>query len=94
MTKITLQEAFDIISNCAALIIDNVVTYPSMSDLQDDPENEWLCLTWTDGDDRDFITTFDEGENKEVKISGPYMYLVDTEGDEIELTILTHKILD
>jgi hypothetical protein len=94
MTRITLHEAADIISTCAALIIDNVVTYPSMSNLEDKPDNEWLCLSWTDGDDRDFIVKFNEGENDEVMISGPYMYLIDNEGDEVQLTILGVKILD
>ncbi len=98
MKKITLKEAYQILEDANAIIIDNdVVLYPSLSDLEDDDTNEFLFLRWDDGG-LEYTLKFLEGDNQEVNVVGSSMFLYDTESegedDHIQITILTAKQLE
>lgn len=88
MKKITLKEAYAILENASAVIVDTgFVTYPSLYELTDSDENEFLFLKWDD-EGLEFSVKFEEQSNQEVAISGYSMFLVDSDGDEMQLTIL------
>jgi hypothetical protein len=98
MKTITLKEAYQILEDANAVIIDNdVVLYPSLWELRDDETNEFLYFRWDDGG-LEYTLTFKEGDNQEVKVVGSSMFLHDTdsegEDDHIQITILTTKELE
>jgi hypothetical protein len=98
MKTITLKEAYQILEDANAVIIDNdVVLYPSLQELEDDDTNEFLFFRWDDGG-LDYTLSFKEGDNQEVKVVGSSMFLydIDSDGDEdhIQITILTTKRLE
>jgi hypothetical protein len=94
MKKITLKEAYSILEDASAVIInDNVVLYPSLWELTEDDENEFLFLDWDDGK-----LKFNEGDNQEVEVVGSSMFLYDTDAngneDHTQITILITKELE
>ena len=93
MKTITLQEAYQILEDCSAIILDNVVTYPCLSDLENSDENQFLYISWED-EGLEYNTKFEEGQNREVKIFGSSMFLIDHEGDECQITILNQQNLE
>jgi hypothetical protein len=98
MKKITLKEAYRMLEDASAVIIDNdVVLYPSLQELEEDDTNEFLFFRWDDGG-LEYTLTFEEGDNQEVKIVGSSMFLYDTdangEEDHTQITILTTKELE
>jgi hypothetical protein len=98
MKTITLKEAFRILEDASAVIInDDVVLYPSLQELEEDDTNEFLYFRWDDGG-LEYTLTFNEGDNQEVKIVGSSMFLYDTdadgEEDHTQITILITKELE
>jgi hypothetical protein len=98
MKTITLKEAYQILEDASAVIInDSTLVYPALSDLEDSEENEFMYFTWDD-EGLEYALYFNEGDNQEVKISGSSMFLYDTdadgEEDHTQLTILTTKELE
>lgn len=94
MKNITLSEALKILQDCSAIIFDdNALIYPSLSDLENDADNEFMYISWEE-DSMEYSTKFAEGQNQIVKISNSAMFLVDTEGEECKITILEEKGLE
>jgi hypothetical protein len=98
MKTITLKEAYRILEDASAVIIDDdVVLYPSLWELTDDETNKFLYFNWDDGG-HEYNLTFKEGDNQEVKVVGSSMFLYDThanrEEDHTQITILTTKELE
>jgi len=98
MKTITLKEAYQILEDASAVIIDDsVLVYPALSDLEDDDTNEFLYIQWDD-EGEGYNLKFMEGDNQEVKIVGSSMFLYDTdaEGEEYhtQITILTTKNIE
>lgn len=97
MKTITLKEAFEILENCSAVVTEeHTVIYPGLADLTGEDENEWLNISWTE-DGQDFVMIFNEQDNREVKVQGSSLFLVDNEcadGEEIQLTILCPQNLE
>jgi hypothetical protein len=98
MKTITLKEAYQILEDANAVIIDNdVVLYPSLSELEDDETNEFLYFQWED-EGQGYNLKFNEGDNQEVKVVGSSMFLYDTdsEGEDYhtQITILIPKELE
>lgn len=99
MKKITLKEAYEILEDASGVIInDSTLIYPSLSDLEDKDENEFLYLQWEADGGRIYTLKFNEGDNQEVEIVGSSMFLYDTdangEEDHTQITILTTKELE
>ena len=94
MKTITLKEAFQILEDASAIIVDDsILVYPSLSELEDDELNEFMYLSWDD-EGLEYNVKFNEGENQEVKVSGSSIFLIDTDGEENQITILTTKELE
>lgn len=98
MKTITLKEAYNILEQSSAVIINEyALVYPAFWELNGDVENEFLYLSWEeDGDD--YCLKFCEGDNPSVKIEGCRLFLFDTDANDdddlTELTILTPKQLE
>lgn len=87
MKTITLQEAFSLIQEATAVIVDdNALVYPSQYELTGEDDNEWLYLSWEE-EFVDFALTFIE-EEAEIKFDGSSIYMEDSDGDECKLTLL------
>jgi len=98
MKTITLKEAYQILEDSSAFIInDHVLVYAGFDDLTGSDENEFLYFSW-DEEGLEYSLKFCEGDNQEVKISGSSMFLYDTdadgEEDHTQITILTTKNLE
>ena len=98
MKTITLKEAYNILQDASAIIIDdNVLAYSPLSELKEDDTNEFLYLGWED-EGLGYTLKFCEGDNQEVRIVGSSMFLYDTDanGDEdtTQITILITKELE
>lgn len=94
MKTITLTEAHHILENCSAVMIEsNIVIYPGIADLTGEDENEFLYLSWED-EGLEYYVKFTEEPNKEVKIIGNSIFLIDHEGEEAEITPLFSKNLE
>jgi hypothetical protein len=96
--KIPLQKAFEILQDASAVIInDQIVVYPSLSELEDDELNEFLSFSWNEGG-LEYILKFNEGDNQEVSVIGSSMFLYDTdtmdEDDHTQITILVPQNLE
>jgi hypothetical protein len=99
MKTITLKEAYQILEDASAVIIDDsVLVYPALDMIEGSDENEFLYLSWDDEDGQEYSLKFCEGENQEVKVIGSSMFLYDTdadgEEDHTQITILTTKELE
>jgi hypothetical protein len=95
MKKITLKEAYQILEDASAVIInDGILTYPSLWELKDDDTNGFLYIEWDDEGEGCHIK-FNEGDNQEVEVVGSSMFLY-ANGDEdpAQITILTTKELE
>jgi hypothetical protein len=98
MKTITLDEAYHILENSAAVIIDEwTVVFPSLAQLTDDDDNEFLYLSWTD-DGPEYNLKFTQGDNPSVRVEGSSMFLYDTdsagEHDHTQITVLVPQKLD
>jgi hypothetical protein len=98
MKTVTLKEAFRILEDASAVIInDEVVLFPSLSELTEDHTNEFLFFRW-DWDGNEYSLKFCEGDNQKVNLVGSSMFLFDTdadgEEDHTQITILITKELE
>jgi hypothetical protein len=90
MKTIGLKEAHKRLIDCSAVIVDNnALVYPSLEDIENDPENQFLYISWED-EGQVFSVKCMEQNNQTVKVSddGSLMLLEDIEGDRIQLTLL------
>jgi hypothetical protein len=95
MKKITLKEAYNILQDASAIILDDsVLVYPALSDLEDDDTNEFLYIQWDD-EGEGYNLKFCEGDNQEVEVAGSSLFFYAV-GDiyRTEVTILTKKELE
>lgn len=95
MKTISLKEAYDILENSSAVVIDdNALMYAGLHDLEDDDSNVFLTLSYTDDEGLIFEYNFAEGDNQEIKVLGSSMFLEDIDGEECQLTILCPQNLE
>jgi len=87
MKTIKLEQAFEILEDCSAIIHD-------IADLSGDDDNEFLYISWENDEHLNYAIRFTEGPNRSIKVSGSSMFLVDHEGDETRITILEPKELE
>ena len=95
MKIITLKEAYNILQDASAVIIDdNVLVYPALDMIEGSDENEFLYLSWDD-EGLGYEVKFCEGDNQEVEVAGSSLFLYAV-GDiyRTEVKILTTKELE
>ena len=90
MTKITLAAALEILKGCSAVVVDDdVLVYPSCSDLDD------TCPFLTLSDEgTEMLHVFSPEKNAEPEIVGSSLFLVDDDGVIVQLTILEPRDLE
>lgn len=90
MKTIPLEDAHTILQNGSVVIIDDSDSplLPCMAELDGCDENQFLYLGWENEDGLSYDVKFAEGENRQVKVSGSSMFLIDTEGEEMQIYIL------
>jgi hypothetical protein len=94
MKEITLKEAYEILENASAIIIDdNVLVYPGLNEITGDLKNEFLYISWEE-DGEEFEVNFLEGQNQTCEVVGSSLFLKDSDGEDTQLTILTTKELE
>lgn len=87
MKIITFKDAVHALNECSAVIWnDNFLCYPELID--DEEEENFLHLFTSDEEGQDYEAFFPTKDNQEVKVDGSSMFLIDNEGDEVQLTLL------
>lgn len=93
MKVLTLNEAHSFLKKASAVCVNqDILVCPIVDELQGDTENNFMHLEW--GDDINGYTTlsFNEGDNKEVAVSGTTMFLYHSEAeneyDNVQISIL------
>jgi len=100
MKSIPLEEAFKILQDASAIIVDDgALVYPALSTLDFSDDNEFMFITYDDDEGLTYELSFYEGDNQEVSISGSSMFLYDRDSngvseDHTQITILTEKELE
>ena len=94
--SISLSAAFQILREAEAVLVDlggNCVTFPGIGDALDGaPEAEFLNLH-SESEGEEFDVAFREGDNSTVAIDGNDLLLVDTEGNQVNVTPLFSRNL-
>lgn len=90
MKTISLNEAYQLLEKAIGVILDKngKIVYPSLSQLTDDDEHEFLYLSWDDRMGYEYDVRFKQGNNSQVNLSEYSMFLTDIDGQQIELSIL------
>ena len=86
--KITLEQAYYLLDQASAVIMDDhVVTFANTSELTGEADNEFLYVGWED-DGLDFSVTAREGENQSVEANGPRLTFTNSDGELFDVTLL------
>jgi hypothetical protein len=96
MKTITLTQAYNLLQNASAILIDDVSDpiIHCMAELDGSEENQFLYISWDDAEGLMYDVKFAEGENQNVTISETSMFLTDIEGEEVQITLLIPQILE
>ena len=90
MKYISLVDAHNALQNCNAVIWnDSMLCFPAVFDLPENGNEEFLSLRTDDDDGQTFETSFIQNENEIVRIDGSTMYLIDSNGDVVNIVLLT-----
>jgi hypothetical protein len=87
MKSLNLTNAFEILTQVDAIVLEGRVLAPTLFDLEYEPENEFMRLLWSENG-LDFEVAFNEGDNNELTIDGSLLTLVNSEGEEETVTLL------
>lgn len=91
MKEIDLYQAYDLIQQSAAIVLEGRLIEPTLMGVQDDDSNEFMYLSWEEEWDDEELTveiSFFEGDNQVALVEGSNLTLINSEGDEEELTLL------
>jgi hypothetical protein len=92
MKTITLEEAYKILQNCSAIIVDDyALVYPSLYELEYDDE-PFLYLN-VEIEKQEFDYNFTASKNRQVDVMGSSIFLIDDNDEDVQLTILIPQIL-
>lgn len=91
MKEINLHQAYDLLQQSIAVVLEGRIVEPTLMGVQDDDSNEFMYLSWEEEfDNEDLIVelSFYEGDNQVALIDGSVLTLVNTDGDEEELVLV------
>lgn len=90
-SSMELDDALEEIQSCAALILDgDILMYPKIFRETREDGEKLFFMEWMDAD-KSYEICFLESENEMVSFSGSNMYLIDDDGEQVEIKILTEK---
>ena len=85
---ISLAAAHKVLIDCAGVIWDDFILYPSVDDLSPDGNDEFMRLRAVNDEGEIFEASFVQNENERIYVDGSSMFLTDSEGEEVHLSIL------
>jgi hypothetical protein len=91
MKELDLIDAFNYLRLCEGVILEGRLIEISLIGIENESDNEFAYLFWSEdvrGEFVDFEVVFKEGDNEFVVIDGPYMTLINSDGEEEELLLL------
>ena len=91
MKSIPLYTAYCLLQESRAVDLEGRLLEPHILNYDDQSDNEFLILQWQEQVDEETLmveVVFEEGDNQMVEVDGRKLYLVNTEGDQEELTLL------
>ena len=97
MKEITLYEAYTILQQCPAVLVEGRLIEPTLLGYEDSSDNEFMCLSWEEEyEDEDYLVevVFLEGDNERVELDGCTMCLIGTDGEQEELTLLKEHYVE
>jgi len=97
MKHIPLTEAYQLLEEASAILIEDQVLFPQLSPLQGKEFHTFLFLDWVDEKKLCYEVEFAEGENQRVAVSGTSLFLKPTDaedGEDLQITILQEKELE
>ena len=89
--EINLQQAYDLLQQSAAVVLDGRLIEPILLGVEKDESNEFMYIDWEEEYEDETLTvdiSFIEGDNQIVLVDGSKMILINSEGTEEELTLL------
>ena len=89
--EINLHQAYDLIQQSAAVLLEGRLVEPTLMGVEDDDSNEFMYLTWEEEYEDDNLTveiSFIEGDNQVALVDGCNLTLIGSDGEEEELTLL------
>jgi hypothetical protein len=97
MKSIPLYNAYSLLRECRAVVIDGKCVEPYNISYSEDPENEFLILQWEEELDDEMLSvevSFREGDNQMVEVDKKVMLLVGQDGETEELILLKEMVLE
>ena len=94
---ISLQDAIYILRQCNGVLIEGRYVEPHLYEVEDENSNEFLSLQWSEeyeDEILDVVVVFNEGDNMRVQLEGSTLILVNSDGEEEELTLLREWVPD
>lgn len=88
MKLVNITNAFELIASSSAILLEGRALIPELTDLEYEPENEFLKLQWHEYG-LDFEVIFTEGDNQEIQVEGSSLTLINNEGEEETIELLT-----
>ena len=89
--EINLYQAYDLLQQSTAVVLEGRIVEPTLMGIQDDDSNEFMYLSWEEEfDNEDLIVelSFYEGDNQIALIDGSILTLINTDGDEEEFVLV------
>ena len=98
INKMKLKKVYKILQNASAVVVSHDwdhVCHTDLYNLKDINENKFLILrVFNSSEDREFFAEFTEGDNQEVKVVGSSMFLIDSNKEEMQISILIPQNLE
>jgi len=92
---ISLKQAYSILRQCAGILLEERYIEPTLFDIENDGNNTWMNIHWTEmygGEEVYIVVSFIEDDNRTVVLEGSVMTVVNSDGEEEELTLLREFI--
>ena len=91
MKEINLYQAYDLLQQSTAVVLEGRIVEPTLMGIQDDDSNEFMYLSWEEEfDNEDLIVelSFYEGDNQIALIDGSTLTLIGNDGEEEEMILV------
>lgn len=86
---ITLQQAYDLVNQATALLIDGgFLAHVCIDELIGDPSNQWLFVSWNHPRTDEPLYTYFIEEKQEILFDGSTLYMQDEDGEDWQLVLL------
>ena len=88
---VTIYEAYYFLQQSVGILLEGRYLEPILFELDEDPAKEWLHLQWDDMHEDEMLVVhvaFNEGDNQWVTLKGSNLVLINTDGEEEEITLL------